>query len=99
MTEAQFKALWDADPATAFQAFIVGLSQMDEQGMSAIATLEEIGISEIRLRDTLLRATNAMVLAFWDGKSRGTAYVIRKCREMSVPCTVFMRKNQCDNEV
>ena len=39
------------------------------------------------------------VLAFWDGKSRGTAYVIRKCREMSVPCTVFMRKNQCDNEV
>ena len=99
MTEAQFKALWDADPATAFQAFIVGLSQMDEQGMSAIATLEEIGISEIRLRDTLLRATNAMVLAFWDGKSRGTAYVIRKCREMSVPCKVFMRKNECDNEV
>ncbi len=99
MTEAQFKALWDADPATAFQAFIVGLSQMDEQGMSAIATLEEIGISEIRLRDTLLRATNAMVLAFWDGKSRGTAYVIRKCREMNVPCKVFMRKNECDNEV
>lgn len=62
MTEAQFKALWDADPATAFQAFIVGLSQMDEQGMSAIATLEEIGISEIRLRDTLLRATNATEL-------------------------------------
>lgn len=99
MTEAQFKALWDADPATAFQAFIVGLSQMDEQGMSAIATLEEIGISEIRLRDTLLRATNAMVHAFWDGKSRGTAYVIRKCREMNVPCKVFMRKNECDNEV
>lgn len=62
MTEAQFKTLWDADPAAAFQAFIVGLSQMDEQGMSAIATLEEIGISEIRLRDTLLRATNATEL-------------------------------------
>ena len=30
--------------------------------MSAIATLEEIGISEIRLRDTLLRATNATEL-------------------------------------
>ena len=62
MTAEQFKALWDADPAAAFQAFIVGLSQMDEQGMSAIATLEEIGISEIRLRDTLLRATNATEL-------------------------------------
>lgn len=59
MTAQEFKKLWDADPAAAFQAFIVGLSRMDEEGMSAIATLEEIGIAEIRLRDTLLRATNA----------------------------------------
>ena len=62
MTGKQFKQLWDTDPAAAFQAFIVGLSKMDEQGMSAIATLNEIGISEIRLRDTLLRATNATEL-------------------------------------
>lgn len=47
---------------SAFQAFIVGLSKMDEEGESAIATLDEIGISEIRLRDTLLRATNATEL-------------------------------------
>ena len=59
MTAQQFKAMWDADPAGAFQAFIVGLSKMDEEGMSAIATLQEIGIVEVRLRDTLLRATNA----------------------------------------
>ena len=59
MTGKQFKTLWDNDPAAAFQAFIVGLSKMDEQGMSAIATLNDIGITEIRLRDTLLRATNA----------------------------------------
>ena len=59
MTGAQFKALWDADPAAAFQAFIVGLAQLDDEGISAIAVLDEIGISEIRLRDTLLRATNA----------------------------------------
>lgn len=26
-----------------------------------------------------------MVLAFWDGKSRGSAYIIKKCREMNVP--------------
>ena len=32
------------------------------------------------------------VLAFWDGESRGTAYVIRKCREMNVPCKVYMQK-------
>ncbi len=59
MTAEQFKAMWDADPAGAFQAFIEGLARMDEEGMSAIATLNEIGIVEVRLRDTLLRATNA----------------------------------------
>ena len=62
MTSSQFKALWERDAASAFQAFIVGLSQMDEKGVSAIKTLDDIGISEIRLRDTLLRATNATEL-------------------------------------
>ena len=59
MTAEGFKALWDSDPAAAFQAFIAGLAQMDEAGVSAIATLQEIGIAEIRLRDTLLRSVNA----------------------------------------
>ncbi|MEG0512827.1 MAG: phage tail tape measure protein [Clostridia bacterium] len=62
MTAAQFKALWDSDPAAAFQAFIVGLSKMDDEGESAIAVLDEIGFKEVRLRDTLLRATNATEL-------------------------------------
>ena len=35
---------------------------MDEEGVSAIKTLDDIGIAEIRLRDTLLRATNATEL-------------------------------------
>lgn len=59
LSAQQFKTLWENDPAAAFQAFIEGLAQMDEEGMSAIATLNEIGIAEVRLRDTLLRATNA----------------------------------------
>ena len=29
-----------------------------------------------------------LVLAFWDGKSRGTKYVIDQCRERGVPVTV-----------
>ena len=62
MTAQEFKKLWDNDPAAAFQAFIVGLSRLDDAGESAIATLEEIGIKEVRLRDTLLRATNATEL-------------------------------------
>lgn len=62
MTAEQFRVLWNNDPAAAFQAFIVGLAAMDDQGLSAIATLEEIGIAEVRLRDTLLRSVNATEL-------------------------------------
>ena len=62
MTAQQFKSLWDSDPAAAFQAFIEGLAKMDEEGESAIATLNDIGISEVRLRDTLLRSVNATEL-------------------------------------
>ena len=70
LTEKEFAKLWKADPAGAFQAFIVGLSKMDEQGISAIATLDEIGIAEVRLRDTLMRATNATELF---SRAQGTA--------------------------
>ena len=54
--------MFESDPAAAFQAFIVGLSKLDDEGESAIATLNDIGIKEVRLRDTLLRATNATEL-------------------------------------
>lgn len=62
MTANEFKALWDSDPAAAFQAFIEGLAKLDAEGESAIATLNDIGISEVRLRDTLLRSVNATEL-------------------------------------
>ena len=62
LTEKEFAALWESNPAGAFEAFIGGLSKMDEAGMSAIATLDDIGITELRLTDTLLRSTNATEL-------------------------------------
>lgn len=62
MTAKEFQTLWEADPAAAFQAFIVGLAQLDDEGISAIKVLNDIGISEIRLRDTLLRTVNASEL-------------------------------------
>lgn len=31
-----------------------------------------------------------VVLAFWDGVSRGTAFVIENCRKLSVPVKVYM---------
>lgn len=62
MTAVQFKTLFENDPAAAFQAFITGLAQLDEEGESTIAVLNEIGIKEVRLRDTLLRSVNATEL-------------------------------------
>lgn len=62
LTERQFVQMWEADPAAVFQRFIEGLARMDDEGMSAIAVLEEIGIKEVRLRDTMLRSVNATEL-------------------------------------
>ena len=62
LTTEEFKALWNSDPAGAIEKFIVGLSKMDEQGVSSIVTLQEMGFTEVRLRDTLMRATNATEL-------------------------------------
>ncbi len=35
-----------------------------------------------------------LVLAFWDGRSGGTAYVIRRCHEKGVPVRVFVRQQK-----
>src|SRR5690606_11641862 len=40
-------------------AFIQGLGNAEERGMSAIKILDDMGISEVRLRDALLRAAGA----------------------------------------
>lgn len=34
-----------------------------------------------------------IVFAFWDGKSHGTEFVIRNCKKMNVPVTVFVKNN------
>lgn len=32
------------------------------------------------------------VLAFWDGHSRGTLFVIKKCKEIKKPIRIFIKK-------
>ena len=39
------------------------------------------------LRNITIIDYSDLVLAFWDGRSRGTAFVIEKCRERGVPVT------------
>lgn len=62
MTVEAFTSLWKNNPAAAIESFIVGLSKMNEEGISSIVTLQELGFTEVRLRDTLLRASNASEL-------------------------------------
>ncbi len=33
-----------------------------------------------------------MALAFWDGQSRGTKFVIENCRKKEKPCKIFLKK-------
>lgn len=62
ITADEFANLFNDNTSDAIAGFIAGLSKMDEDGISAIATLDEMGFKEVRLRDTLLRATNAQEL-------------------------------------
>lgn len=59
MSAEQFAAAWREDAASALVAFVTGLGNMEAQGSSTLQILEEMGISEIRVRDALLRMSGA----------------------------------------
>lgn len=59
MSASEFQKAFKEDAASAIIEFIKGLSTAEERGMSAIAVLDAMGISEVRMRDALLRAAGA----------------------------------------
>ena len=59
MTTADFKKAFKDDAAGAITAFITGLGKVSETGDSAIKVLTDMDITEIRMRDALLRASGA----------------------------------------
>ena len=59
MSADQFAGAFREDAASALLAFIEGLATCDERGVSAIGTLQDMGIEEVRMRDALLRAAGA----------------------------------------
>jgi len=59
MTNAEFANLFKTDPSKAIMKFVEGLSKAEKQGKSAIRVLDDMDITEVRLRDSLLRAANA----------------------------------------
>lgn len=56
---ADFKAAFEDDAAGAILSFIEGLDEMSQSGGNVFAVLDELGLSEIRVRDALLRAAGA----------------------------------------
>lgn len=59
MSAEQFANAFRDDAVNALNLFIQGLSDTSGSGQSAIAILDEMGITEIRLRDAILRASGA----------------------------------------
>lgn len=59
MTAEEFKQAFEQDAAGAVTSFITGLGKINEEGGSAIGVLDEMGLSDIRMRDALLRAAGA----------------------------------------
>ncbi len=58
-TTEEFKNLFDSSPAEAIDAFIKGLQNADGAGENAISMLQDMGFTEVRLRDSLLRLANS----------------------------------------
>lgn len=71
MTSEQFSKLFKDNPSQAIIEFVDGLSKAEEQGTSAIKVLDDMGITEVRLRDALLRAAGASDV-FTDAIEMGT---------------------------
>lgn len=59
MSADEFRQAFQQDAAQALVAFVTGLGTMDSRGQSAIATLSDMEITEIRQRDALLRLAGA----------------------------------------
>ncbi|WP_270289925.1 phage tail tape measure protein [Enterococcus casseliflavus] len=59
MTSDKFSDMFKSNPSEAIMKFVEGLGKAEEQGSTAISVLDEMGITEVRLRDSLLRAANA----------------------------------------
>ena len=59
MSADAFTDAWEKDPAAALATVVKGLGNMEAQGSSTLQMLDELGITEIRQRDALLRAAGA----------------------------------------
>lgn len=45
------------------------------------------------VRNELIVRLSDIVYVFWDGKSRGTEYVIKQCKSQNKPCRIYLWKD------
>ncbi len=55
----QFRRAYEVDASTGIQSFVSGLGRIQAAGGDTFGTLDQLGYSEIRVRDALLRSANA----------------------------------------
>lgn len=70
MSTKDFVNLYRTDAPAALQAFIKGLGDTESHGETTIAMLQEMGFTEVRLRDTLTRLAQSSDLVV-DAVARG----------------------------
>ena len=59
MTSSEFKKAFEKDAVKALASFISGLNDTERNGKSAISILEDMGLTEVRLSNTILSLSNA----------------------------------------
>ncbi|WP_077297498.1 phage tail tape measure protein [Virgibacillus pantothenticus] len=59
MSAGEFATAFEKDAAGAILAFIKGLGKMSDEGANTTQILDELGLGEIRVRDSLMRAAGA----------------------------------------
>lgn len=59
MSAGDFKKSFEKDAAGAIVTFIEGLGRMKKDGQNVVPVLKDLGLNEIRVRDSLLRASGA----------------------------------------
>lgn len=62
ISSKDFKKAFKEDATSAIMKFVEGISKSGERGKSAIKILDDMGITETRLRDALLRSANASTI-------------------------------------
>lgn len=59
MTSEEFKKAFKEDAVSALSSFIAGLNDTERNGRSAIAILDDMGLTEVRLSNTVLSLANS----------------------------------------